>query len=168
MEYFMNVLKYGWEMSHFQNEMFNITYWVRILPLWLQWIIYTITIWTLQLIKVSLKVWVSLMIHSARPKVSAVAITFLAWTLFCFEKWGRTDNTCENSDHDCGSASWIKTLLSPQMSLLQNYYSFFKYGKNGYILSTPVQRLWFLKAKICLKFHVRIVVKYVCWLIGSS
>ena len=43
------------------------------------------------------------MIHSARPTVPPLAITSLAWKLFCFERFwkvdGRTDNTCENNDH---------------------------------------------------------------------
>ena len=45
------------------------------------------------------------MIHLARPTVPPVAITILPGKLLClrdFEKWGRTygrtDNTCENSD----------------------------------------------------------------------
>ena len=42
------------------------------------------------------------MIHSTRPTVQPIAITIVAWKIFC-EIWksgdGRTDNTCENSDH---------------------------------------------------------------------
>ena len=46
---------------------------------------------------------VSSMIHSARPTVSPVTNIVFAWNLFCFEKWGRTDDMWKN----CGSASWI-------------------------------------------------------------
>ena len=42
------------------------------------------------------------MILSARPTVSPVVNIVFAWNLFClldFEKWGQTDNKCENKDH---------------------------------------------------------------------
>ena len=42
------------------------------------------------------------MIHSARPTVSPVVNIAFTWKLFCFldiEKWGRTDNMCENNHH---------------------------------------------------------------------
>ena len=42
---------------------------------------------------------VSSMNHSARPTVSPVVNIVFAWNLFCFEKWGRTDNMCKNNDH---------------------------------------------------------------------
>ena len=46
---------------------------------------------------------VSSMIHSARPTISPVANIVFALTLFCFEKWGRTDgrtdDMCKNNDH---------------------------------------------------------------------
>ena len=66
------------------------------------------------------KTLVPSMIHSARPTFKPVAITILAWTLFCFARYWkvgtdgrtdeRTDNTCEimiTTGRDCGPASWI-------------------------------------------------------------
>ena len=47
---------------------------------------------------------VSFLIHSASHTIPPVAITILTWNLCCFARFwkvgdGRTDTTCENSDH---------------------------------------------------------------------
>ena len=36
------------------------------------------------------------MIHSPRPTVTPVSITIFTWNLFCFEKWGRTEEVRTN------------------------------------------------------------------------
>ena len=38
------------------------------------------------------------MIHSARPTGLPVVNIVFAWNLFCFEKWGRTEDMCKNND----------------------------------------------------------------------
>ena len=63
------------------------------------------------------------MIHSARPAVSPVAN--IVFALFCFarfEKWGRTDDMCENNDptcRDCGSAERINNWRNSKLILNQ-------------------------------------------------
>ena len=49
-----------------------------------------------------------IIIHSAKPMVRPVAIIIFIWTLFCLARFENWTDKCENSDHYCRSASWIK------------------------------------------------------------
>ena len=83
------------------------------------------------------KTCVPSMIHSARPTVLPVAITILAWKLFCFARFwkvgtdGRTDNTCENCDHH---RPWLWVGLVDQKRFLMTIFCSIYYNLRCFVL----------------------------------
>ena len=60
---------------------------------------------------------VSSMIHSARPTVSPEVNIVFIWNLFCFViLWKIRTDICENNEHYCGSAEWIKKFAKENQS----------------------------------------------------
>ena len=57
------------------------------------------------------KTCVPSMIHSAEPKVPPVAITILAWKLFCFVRFWNSMDMLDTTGSDYGLASWINFLV---------------------------------------------------------